>query len=75
MPVFLKTCVVGVNFEKWLESPSGSGNGQNQADQLLSKVLKNLKYYCADVCLSWYIPESVVDYYLGFLTLISDFVG
>ena len=75
MPVFLKTCVVGVNFKKWLESPSGSGNGQNQADQLLSKVLKNLKYCCADVSLSWHIPESVVDYYLGFLTLISDFVG
>ena len=61
--------------KKWLESPSGRGNGENHADQLLSKVLKNLKYCCADVSLSWDIPESVVDYCFGFVTLISDFVG
>ena len=75
MAVFLKTCMVRVDFKKWLESPSGRGNGENHADQLLSKVSKNLRYCCSDVSLSWAIPESVVDYCLGFVTLISDFVG
>ena len=70
--MFLKICVVGVNFKKWLQSPSG---GESQADQLLCKVLKYLKYCCADVFISWDIPESVVDYCLGSVTMISDFVG
>ena len=73
--MFLKTCVVGVNFKKWLQSPGGGGKGENQADQLLLKVLKYLKYRCADVSLSWDIPESVVEYFLGSVTTISDFVG
>ena len=75
MLVFLKTCVVGVNFKKWLQSPDGGGKSENQADQLLWKVLKYLKYCCTDVSPSWDIPESVVDYYLGSVTIISDFVG
>ena len=73
--MFLKTWVVGVNFKKWLQSPGGGGKGESQADQLLCKVLKYLKYCCADVSLSWDIPESVVDYCLGSVTMISDFVG
>ena len=75
MPMFLKTCVVGVNFKKWLQSPGGGGKGESQADQLLCKVLKYLKYCCADVSISWDIPESVVDYCLGSVTMISDFLG
>ena len=75
MPMFLKTCIVGENFKKWLQSPGGGGKGESQADQLLCKVLKYLKYCCADVSLSWDIPESVVDYCLGSVTMISDFVG
>ena len=53
----------------------GGGNGESQADQLLCKVLKYLNYCCADVSISWDIPESVVDYSLGSATMISDFVG
>ena len=49
MPIFLKTCVVGVDFKKWLQSPGGGGKGESQADQLLCKVLKYLKYCCEDV--------------------------
>ena len=75
MPKFLKTCVVGMNFKKWLQSPGGEGKGESQADQLLCKVLKYLKYCYADVSISWDVPQSVVDYCLGSVTMISDFVG
>ena len=61
MPIFSKTCVVKVNFKKLLQIPSGKGKDENQADQLLCKVLKYLKYCCADVSSLWHIPESVVD--------------
>ena len=74
MPMFLKTCVVGVNFKKCLQSPGGGGKDESQADQLLCKALKYLKYCFADVSISWDIPESVVDYCLGSVTIISDFV-
>ena len=74
MPMFLKTCVVGVNFKKWLQSPGVGGKGESQADQLLCKVLKYLKNCCADFSILWDIPESVVDYCLGSVTMISDFV-
>ena len=61
MPMFLKTSVVGVNFKKQLQGPGGGVKGKNQADQLLCKVLKNLKYCCADVSPSCDIPEIGVD--------------
>ena len=74
MPSFQKTCLVGVNFKKWLQSPGGGGKGESQADQLLCRVLKYLKYCCADVLPSWEVPDSVVDYCIGSVTMISDFV-
>ena len=64
-----------MNFNKWLQSSGGAGKGQSQADQLLCKVLKYLKYCCADVSVSWDIPDSVIDYWLGYVAIISDFLG
>ena len=43
--------------------------------RLISYFAKYLKCCCADVSISWDIPESVVDYCLGSVTMISDFVG
>ena len=31
--MFLKTCVVGINFKKRLQSPGGGARGETQADQ------------------------------------------
>ena len=73
--MFLKTFVVGLNFKKWLQNPDGGGKGKSQADQSLCKLLKYLMYYCADVSISWDIPESVVDCCLGSVTMIYDFAG
>ena len=33
IPMFLKTCVVGMNFKKRLQRPSGGARGETQADQ------------------------------------------
>ena len=37
MPMFLKTCVVGENFKKWLQSPGVGGKGESQADSYFAK--------------------------------------
>ena len=64
-----------MNFKKWLQSSGGGGKSENQANQLLCKALKYLKYCCIDVSPSCDIPESVVDYCSGSVTMISNFVG
>ena len=46
MRMFLKTCVVGLNFEKRLQSLGGGGKGESQADQLLCKVFEVLLCRC-----------------------------
>ena len=67
--------MIGVNVNNFLQIPDGGGKGESQADQLLCKVLSYLKYCCTDVSISWDIPESVADYYLGSVTMIFDFRG
>ena len=74
MPMFLKTCILHRTFKTWLTRPGGGSKGSEQADQISCRVLKYLKYCCEDVTSSWEIPESVVDYCLGSITLISDFI-
>ena len=58
-----------------LQSPRGGEKGENQADQLLCKALEYLHYCCEDVCPSWDVPENVVDYCLGSVTMTFYFVG
>lgn len=74
MPMFLKNCSVGNAFKLWLESPGGGGKGIDQSDQLTCKVLKFCKFCCHDVSITWDIPETVIDFCLGSITMISDFV-
>ena len=45
-----------------------------QADQTLCKVLKHLKFCCSDVSSGWNVAETVVDYCLTPLNMLSDFV-
>ena len=74
MPMFLKTCKVGCDFKLWLQTPGGGGKVAVQADQTLCKVLKYLKFCCSDVSSGWNVPETVVDYCLQTLNMLSDFV-
>ena len=75
MPMFPKTCKIGCNFKSWLQTPGERGKMTVQADQTLCKVLKYLKVFCRDVSQGWNVPETIVDYCLGSLNVLSDFVG
>ena len=73
--MFLKTCSLHKTFKRWLTSPGGGSKSNIQAEQVGCRVLKYLKFCCQDVSKEWEIPESVVDYCLGSVTLISDFIN
>ena len=75
MPMFVKTSAIAQNFVHWLQSPGGGGKMMKQADQILCKILKYLKFCCSDVSPNWDLPDTVVDYCLGSLTMLSDFVN
>ena len=75
MPTFLKSCRLAVAFKTWLTSPGGGGKDFSQSDQITCKVLKYAKFCCKDVNPSWEIPLSVMDYCIGSITMLSDFVG
>ena len=74
MPSFSKHCKIAVAFRKWISSPGGGGKSVSQSEQLCSKVLKYLKFSCDDIKEDAEIPESVVDYCLGSINLLSHFV-
>ena len=74
MPSFLKTCTIYISFRDWLMSPGGSSKGKVQADQISSRALKYFRFCCQDVCPTWNIPLSIVDYCVGSILQISDFV-
>ena len=74
MPSFSTNCVMAKSFGNWLQSPGGGGKCSSQSNQLATKVMKFLKFCCADIDSSWEITESVTDYCIGSLGLISDFV-
>ena len=74
MPSFLKSCNVAKLFISWLRTPGGGGKCPNQALQICCKILKYLKFCCDDVCESWNIPNSVADYCMGSVSMMSEFV-
>ena len=74
IPMFLKTCNLYKTFKLWLCSPAGGLKGLAQAEQISCRVLKYLKFCCDDVCPTWEIPLTVVDYCLGTVNMISDFI-
>ena len=74
MPMFNRDCAFDKSFKVWLCSPGGGSKGYTQASQISCRVLKFLKFCCQDCCPTWEIPNTVVDYCLGSITSISDFV-
>ena len=74
MPLFIKDCEFGKRFANWLCSPGGSGKSKSQAEQTAIKVLKYLKFCCPDQLSTWDIPDNVVDYCIGSMSSIADFI-
>ncbi|XP_057299140.1 uncharacterized protein LOC130629800 isoform X2 [Hydractinia symbiolongicarpus] len=74
MPFFAKTCNLAVAFRTWLKSPGGGGKDHSQADQITCKVLKYAKYCCEDSPSVWEVPFPVIDYCVGSINMLSDFV-
>ena len=74
MPTFDKTIPMRKTFKTWLCSPVGGSKGCVQAEQIVSRVMKFLMYCCEDQEATWHIPNSVIDYCIGSVTMISNFV-
>ena len=74
IPMFLKSCTLHKTFKRWLMSAGGGLKSDVQADQISCRVLKYLKFCCSDSSSAWEIPKTVVDYCIGSVTLLSDFV-
>ena len=74
MPMFAKDCRLAKSFKTWLTSPGGGGKQMSQAEQLACKVLKYAKFCCNDLSATWEIPLNVIDYCIGCVTMLSDFV-
>ena len=74
MPCFEKSCEIGVKFSKWLNSPGGGGKSKSQSEQTAIRALKYLKFCCSDQLATWELPESVVEYCMGSVSTISEFI-
>ena len=74
IPMFFKDCNFDKNFKLWLCSPVGGLKSYKQSSQVSCKVLKFLKFCCQDCCSKWDIPMNIVDYCVGSIASISDFI-
>lgn len=74
MPSFSIDCSFSLRFIKWLSSTGGGAKTVIQSRLLSMKILKFLKYCCADTSSNWDLPIDVVDYCLGSISMISDFI-
>jgi hypothetical protein len=74
MPCFVKTCEIGVKFSKWLSSLGGGGKSTSQSEQTAIRALKYLKFCCSDQLQTWELPESVVEYCMGSVSTMSEFI-
>ena len=74
MPSFNKNCAFDRDFKSWLHSPVRGMKSWTQSMQISCRVLKYLKFCCQDCCSSWDIPLKVVDYCIGSISSISEFL-
>jgi len=74
MQSFSKDSSFALKFLRWLSSTGGGSKTKVQSEMAANKVLKFLKFCCADTSNEWDLPNNVVDYCLGSLKMISDFI-
>jgi len=74
IPMFVKGCNFDRLFKGWLCSPRGGLKSYSQSSQISTRVLKFLKFCCHDSCPEWEIPVTIIDFCLGSITSISEFI-
>ena len=74
MPSFSKDCFLAKQFVSWLQSPGGGGKSLCQSHQLCVKLLKYAKFCCDDVDTTWDVPQTVMDYCIGSVVLLGEFI-
>ena len=74
IPSFNRDCSFDISFKSWLGSAVGGSKSYKQASQVSCRVLKFLKFCCQDCNPEWDIPLNIVDYCVGSISSISDFI-
>ena len=74
MPSFQRDCSFDKTFKSWLCSAVGGSKSYKQSSQVSCRVLKFLKFCCQDCNQEWDVPMSIVDYCIGSISSISDFI-
>lgn len=75
MPSFSTSCQFSLQFGKWMQTPGGGAKSSSQSNQIVKKVLKFAKFCCQDSDTEWEVPDNVIEYCIGTVPLISDFVS
>ena len=74
MPSFKITTVFGRRFCKWLQGDGGGGKSALQSKQLCVRTLKFFKYCCEESDENSELVDNVVDFCLGSVNLLNDFL-
>ena len=74
IPSFNRDCSFDVSLKSWLCSAVGGSKSYKQASQVSCRVLKFLKFCCQDCNPEWDVPLNIVDYCVGSISSISDFI-
>ena len=74
IPMFKRDCNFDKLFKQWLCSPVGGLKSYTQSSQISCRVLKFFKFCCQDCSADWEIPVKVIDYCIGSISLLSNFI-
>ena len=74
MPSFKVTNLFGGRYLKWLQSDGGGGKSSLQSKQICVRVLKYFKYCCEDSDENAELVDNIVDFCLGSVNLLNDFL-
>ena len=74
IPCFDRDIPLSVRFQQWLRSEVCSGKSVGQAMQISVRVLKFMKFCCKDVPDDWNPSDDTLDYCIGSVQLVNDFI-
>ena len=74
MPCFDREIAISLRFQEWLRSEVGGGKSTSQAMQISVRVRKFMKFCCDDVPDEWNPSDDTLDYCIGSVKLINDFI-